>query len=55
MLFVERDTVLSLDGLAASCRNFIHDVEKTLREQERNIARHNRRERGKFQEMKNAK
>ena len=53
--YVERDTVLSLDGLAASCRNFIQDVEKVLREQERDISRHNRRERGKFGEMKNAK
>jgi len=53
--YVERDTVLSLDGLAASCRNFIHDVEKVLREQERDITRHNRRERVKFKETKNAK
>ena len=53
--YVERDTVLSLDGLAASCRNFIHDVEKVLREQQREIKGHNRRERAKFQEMKTAK
>jgi hypothetical protein len=51
----ERDTVLALDGLAAGCRNFIRDVEKALREQERDITRHNRRERVKFKEMKNAK
>ena len=52
--FAERDMVLSLDGLAASCRNFIHDVEKVLREQQRDITRHNRRERLKFKEMTNA-
>ena len=51
----ERDTVLAMDGLAASCPNFIRDVEKVLREQERDITRHNRRERAKFKELKNAK
>jgi len=53
--YAERDTVLSLDGLATSCRNFIRDVEKVLREQEREIKGHNRRERVKFKEMKPAK
>jgi len=53
--YVERDTVLSLDGLATSCRNFIRDVEKVLHEQQRDISRHNRRERVKFKEMKTAK
>jgi predicted RNA-binding protein with PIN domain len=53
--YAERDTVLSLDGLATSCRNFIHDVEKVLREQAREIKGHNRRERAKFKEMNTAK
>jgi predicted RNA-binding protein with PIN domain len=53
--YAERDTVLSMDGLATSCLNFISDVEKVLREQTREIASHNRRERAKFKEFKNAK
>jgi predicted RNA-binding protein with PIN domain len=53
--YMERDTVLSLDGLATSCRNFIRDVESVLREQARDIKGHNRRERAKFKEMKIAK
>jgi len=44
----ERSTVLSLNGLATSCRNFVNDVQSTLREQERDIVRFNRRERTKF-------
>ena len=48
----ERDTVLSLDGLATSCQNFIRDVENTLREQDREINNYNRRERTKFKELK---
>ena len=50
--YAERDTVLSLDGLATSCGNFIRDVENALREQERDILSHNRRERLKFKEIK---
>jgi hypothetical protein len=53
--YAERDTVLSMDGLATSCLNFIADVEKVLREQTRDIALHNRRERAKFNQFKNAK
>ena len=53
--YVERDTVLALDGLATSCHNFIRDVEQVLRDQERDIKGHNRRERVKFKEMKSAK
>jgi predicted RNA-binding protein with PIN domain len=53
--YAERDTVLSLDGLATSCQNFIRDVENTLREQEREIKIHNRRERTKFKDLKTTK
>jgi predicted RNA-binding protein with PIN domain len=53
--YAERDTVLSMDGLASSCANFINDVEKVMREQTREIADHNRRERAKFKELRNAK
>ena len=51
----ERDTVLAMDGLAASCLNFIRDVEKVLQQQERDITQHNRRERAKFKELNHAK
>jgi predicted RNA-binding protein with PIN domain len=44
----ERETVISLGGLAASCLNFISDVENTLSELADDIQHHNRRERDKF-------
>jgi predicted RNA-binding protein with PIN domain len=44
----ERDTVISLGGMASGCLNFIQDVENTLKEQARDINNHNRRERTKF-------
>ena len=53
--YAERDTVLSMDGLATSCANFIRDVEHSLRDQAREIHHHNRRERTKFRELKNVK
>jgi hypothetical protein len=53
--YAERDTVLSMDGLAASCLNFIRDVEKVLQQQEHDISHHNRRERAQFKELKHAK
>jgi uncharacterized protein len=46
--YKERDTVLSVGGMAASCLNFIQDIEAALKEQEREIASRNRRERQKF-------
>lgn len=50
----ERETVLAMDALATRCMNFIGEVEKTLRQQEREISRHNRSERARFKEPKNA-
>ena len=44
----ERDTVFYQGGLASSCANFIETVERTLQEQERDIAKHNRRQRTAF-------
>jgi predicted RNA-binding protein with PIN domain len=44
----ERDMVMNLGGLASSCSNFIADIEHALQEQERDIARHNRRQRAAF-------
>lgn len=46
----ERDTVISLGGMASSCLNFIQTVESTLKEQEREIKNYNRRERTKFKD-----
>jgi predicted RNA-binding protein with PIN domain len=44
----ERDTVFYQGGLASSCANFIATVERTLQEQERDIAKHNRRQQAAF-------
>jgi predicted RNA-binding protein with PIN domain len=47
--FAERDTVISLGGLASSCWNFIQTVENTLAEIADDIKLHNRQERHRFQ------
>ena len=44
----ERDTVLSLGGLASSCLNFIQRIESTLGELQRELKHHNRKERQRF-------
>ena len=44
----ERETVLSLGGLASSCLNFIQTVENTLAEMADDLKNHNRRERHRF-------
>ncbi len=46
--YAERDTVLYHGGMAVSCFNFIEDVQNTLAEQGRDIARLNRAERLRF-------
>ena len=46
--FAERETVLSMGGMASSCLNFIQEIENTLNEQERDIKKYNRRERAGF-------
>jgi predicted RNA-binding protein with PIN domain len=46
--FAERDTVLFHDGLLSSCENFIDEVEKVRRRQEREIVERNRREGARF-------
>ena len=48
----ERETVSSLGGNAASCWNFIRDVEYALAELGDDIKHHNRRERHTFQRRK---
>ena len=47
--FAERETVLSLGGMASSCRNFIQRVENVLAELADDIKHHNRRERHRYQ------
>jgi predicted RNA-binding protein with PIN domain len=45
----ERDTVISMGGMASSCWSFIQTVENALGELADDIKDHNRRERQKFQ------
>jgi predicted RNA-binding protein with PIN domain len=45
----ERETVLSLGGLASSCLNFIQTVESALAEQADDIKHYNRKERRRFE------
>jgi predicted RNA-binding protein with PIN domain len=45
----ERETVMSLGGLASSCRNFISTVESALGELEDDIKHYNQQERHRFQ------
>jgi predicted RNA-binding protein with PIN domain len=46
--FAERETVLSLGGLASSCWNFIQTLESTLAELADDIKDYNRKERHRF-------
>jgi uncharacterized protein len=48
--YAERDTVLSMGGMAWSCQNFIQTVEDTLQELEHDIKTHNRRERSRYKD-----
>jgi predicted RNA-binding protein with PIN domain len=48
--YAERDTVLSLGGLASSCENFIRDIECAETEFQRSLQHHNRRERERFRQ-----
>ena len=47
--YAERDTVLSLGGMASSCLNFIQTVESALDDLQRELKHHNRKERQRFQ------
>jgi len=50
--FAERDTVISLGGMASSCMNFIQTVEVTLAEMANDLKHRNRQERQRFQRRK---
>jgi predicted RNA-binding protein with PIN domain len=45
----ERETVISLGGMASSCESFIHVIDTTLAEQASDIKEYNRKERHRFQ------
>jgi len=45
----ERETVMSLGGMASSCLNFIQTVESALAEQADDIKHYNRKERHRFE------
>jgi len=45
----ERETVISLGGMASSCSNFIQTIENTLAELADEIKHHNRKERHRFE------
>jgi predicted RNA-binding protein with PIN domain len=44
----ERDTVLSMGGMASSCRNFILTVQRAVEELERDVRNYNSKERNRF-------
>ena len=46
--YAERDTVISMGGLAASCENFLGMLQQVLAEQKQDIKEHNRNERNRF-------
>jgi predicted RNA-binding protein with PIN domain len=46
--YAERDTVLSLGGMASSCGNFIVEVESAIDDQNHEILLHNKREKARF-------
>ena len=46
--YAERDTIISMGGLASNCANFIQSVYSTLNELHRDLKRHNRRELSRF-------
>jgi hypothetical protein len=44
----ERDTVISLGGMASNCGNFVQTVARTLAELSDDVKQHNRREKQRF-------
>src|SRR5882757_8758701 len=46
--FAERDTVIAMGGMAASCLNFIQSVENALADLQDEIKMYNRKERNRF-------
>ena len=50
--FAERDTVISLGGMASSCLSFIQSIEAALAELQDDIKLHNRKEKTRFKRPK---
>ncbi len=46
----ERDTVMNMGSMAASCENFVRTVESALDEMSRDLKKFNQRERTRFQQ-----
>ena len=48
----ERDVVIGLGGQAASCLNFVRDIESTLNESNDDLKHYNRTERNRFRQAR---
>jgi len=46
--FAERDTVISIGGLAQSCEEFVDDIDRVLKERDEFVKIHNRREANRY-------
>ena len=46
--FAERDTVISMGGLAQSCEDFVRDIDRVLKERDDFVKTHNRREANRY-------
>ena len=46
--YAERDTVISMGGLAQSCEDFVHDIERVLNERDDFLKQYNRREANRY-------
>ncbi len=46
--FAERDTVISLGGMAQSCEEFIKDIQRVMKERNHFVKTHNRREANRY-------
>jgi len=48
--YAERDTVLAVGGLASDCASFVETVSTTLRDLQKDLKHHNRRELSRFKQ-----
>ena len=46
--FAERDTVISMGGLAQSCEDFVRDIDRVLKERDDFVKTHNRCEANRY-------
>lgn len=52
--YAERDTILSMEGMASNCASFIATVCATVQEMQKDVKRHNRREQSRFKHLRNS-